>query len=176
MTQTHLLQGKEIALRAMEPEDLEILYTLENDTTLWNISSVNVPYSKYTLKQFITTGNHDIYTDGQIRLMIEKNEDHNVIGMIDIIDFNARHHRAEIGIVLLNEYRAKGYGKQALSLIEKYAKEYLQLNQLYSFVSIENEHSINLFNSVGYKQTGMLKEWLFSNKKYIDTLFFQKKL
>ena len=53
MIETNLLTGKHVSLRAIEPEDLEILYTLENDTDMWDISSVHVPYSRYTLKQFI---------------------------------------------------------------------------------------------------------------------------
>ena len=36
MIKTNLLQGERVSLRAMEPEDLEVLYTLENDTTLWD--------------------------------------------------------------------------------------------------------------------------------------------
>ncbi len=43
---TSLLSGERVTLRAMEPEDLEVLYTLENDTKTWDISSVNVPYSR----------------------------------------------------------------------------------------------------------------------------------
>ena len=60
MIKTNLLLGSRVSLRAMEPEDLEVLYTLENDTTLWDISSVNVPYSRYVLQQFIAKGNHAI--------------------------------------------------------------------------------------------------------------------
>ena len=37
-----------INFRAMEPEDLDLLYTIENDTKLWNIGVTSVPYSRYT--------------------------------------------------------------------------------------------------------------------------------
>lgn len=32
-----------ITLRAMEPEDLEVLYTIENDRSLWDMGTSNVP-------------------------------------------------------------------------------------------------------------------------------------
>ena len=35
-----------IRLRAIEPEDLDLLYLIENDTRLWNVGTTNVPYSR----------------------------------------------------------------------------------------------------------------------------------
>ena len=53
-------------LRAPEPEDLEVLYTMENDTTLWFVSYNVAPYSRYQLKKYISESVHDIYSDHQI--------------------------------------------------------------------------------------------------------------
>ena len=36
-------QVQQISLRAMEPEDLDLLYTIENDTSIWNVGLTNVP-------------------------------------------------------------------------------------------------------------------------------------
>ena len=36
----------QIRLRALEPEDLDVLYAIENDTTIWNVGNTNVPYSR----------------------------------------------------------------------------------------------------------------------------------
>ena len=38
-----------VKLRAIEPEDLDILYGIENDMSLWNDSITSVPYSRYML-------------------------------------------------------------------------------------------------------------------------------
>ena len=46
---TPLLKNDRITLRAMEPEDLEFIYRMENDTTLWSAGSTNVPYSRYKI-------------------------------------------------------------------------------------------------------------------------------
>ena len=171
---TNLLIGKHVTLRAMEPEDLEVLYTLENDTSLWDISSVNVPYSRYLLKQFIAKGTHDIYTDGQLRLMVESIDDGTVVGMVDLVDFNPRHLRAEVGIVLARDYRNMGFGTEILVLMEQYVKEFLHLHQLYAYVSSKNEPSIKLFSKAGYKQTCTLKNWLMIGNEFVDTKIFQK--
>jgi len=53
---------QEIQLRALEPSDLDFLFTLENDQRLWSISNTLVPFSKFTLKQYITNAKEDIFT------------------------------------------------------------------------------------------------------------------
>lgn len=174
MIGTNLLVGKRVSLRAMEPEDLEVLYILENDTKLWEISSVNVPYSRNLLKQFITKGSHDIYTDGQLRLMVESIEDGTVIGMCDLVNFNPRHRRVEIGIVLSEDYRNIGMGTEVLQLMENYVRHFLHLHQIYAYVAVTNEASLRLFAKSGYHDSCLLKDWLNTSEGYVDTKIFQK--
>ena len=54
-----LLQSELIKLRAMEPEDIEILYRWENDTDIWKVSNTIAPFSKYVLRQFIENQSRD---------------------------------------------------------------------------------------------------------------------
>ena len=70
-----------VKLRAIEPEDLDILYQIENDISLWNVGCTNVPYSRYTLHNYIADCVNDIYTDRQLRMMIE-NDKAEVVGII----------------------------------------------------------------------------------------------
>ena len=62
---------KEIKLRALEPEDLELLYEWENNNEYWIISNTVSPFSKYTLKRYIENSHKNIYETGQLRLMID---------------------------------------------------------------------------------------------------------
>ena len=61
----------DIRLRAIEPEDLDLLYRIENDRELWNVGTTNVPYSRYTLHDYLATSCDDIYADKQVRMVIE---------------------------------------------------------------------------------------------------------
>ena len=49
-----------LKLRAIEPEDLDLLYRIENDTALWNIGTSNVPYSRYLLHDYVANATNDI--------------------------------------------------------------------------------------------------------------------
>ena len=75
-------------LRAAEPEDLDLMYLIENDIALWAMGSSNVPYSMYTLRQFIEQTSNDINTDGQVRLVIALSENRNAIGFVDLQNFD----------------------------------------------------------------------------------------
>ena len=45
--------AENIRLRALEPEDLDWLYRIENDEHVWKWGNSNVPYSRYALKKYI---------------------------------------------------------------------------------------------------------------------------
>lgn len=161
-----------VVLRAMEPEDLDLLYQIENDTKLWNIGLTNVPYSRYVLHDYIATSSGDIYTDKQVRLIIE-NEEHQTIGLVDIMNFNPQNRRAEMGIVLQEAFRQKGYGKDAIQKVMRYAKEVLHLHQLYVVVNTSQKSTIGLFLRMGFKETCQLTDWLYDGEVYHDATLLQ---
>ncbi len=164
-----------VSLRAMEPEDLDILYQIENEMSLWDTGITNVPYSRYLLHEYIAQSKGDIYADGQVRLMIEDQEGA-VVGIADLTNFSARHCRAEVGIIIQKGSRGKGFAIAALSLMADYAKRILHLHQLYAVIDIENKISQHLFLKAGYEKTAELPDWLFDGQSYRSALLFQKSL
>ena len=64
------LKGGHVILRALEPEDLEFLYQIENDTNIWEISGTVKPYSRKTLQRYLENAHLDIYEAKQLRLCI----------------------------------------------------------------------------------------------------------
>ena len=79
--------SERVRLRAMEPEDLEVMYAMENDSQTWDVTNFTVPYSRFVLKQYIENSECDMFADRQLRMMIIRVEDDAVIGTIDITDF-----------------------------------------------------------------------------------------
>ena len=161
-----------IIMRAVEPEDLELLYKIENDFNLWDVGVTNVPYSKYMLHEYMSNITGDIYTDKQVRLMVE-NEKGEVVGIADIVDFNPSHCRAEVGIVIMKEHRKKGYGTAALNYIKKYASQILHLKQIYAIVPNDNERSLKLFRKACFESGATLKNWLYDGEKCKDATIMQ---
>lgn len=160
-----------ISLRAIEPEDLDLLYKIENDELLWDAGLNNVQYSRYILHEYIANSKGDIYTDKQVRLIIENGKES--VGIIDLVDFNPKNLRAEIGIVIQKKHRNKGYAKAALLHIIRYAKDVLHLHQLYAYIDVYNNNSIKLFSNVGFTSSVELKDWLYDGSKYHNSIIMQ---
>ena len=168
------MKYEKIRLRALEPEDLELLYSWENNISYWTISNTIVPYSKYTLKRYLEDSHKSIYETGQLRLMIDHIADNATIGTIDIFDFDPYHKRAGVGILIANEqYRRKGYATMALKCLINYCFSTLMLHQLHCSILLNNSESIDLFKKVGFIQSGIKKEWVRSLDSYMDEYMFQ---
>ena len=166
------LQLPQIKLRPIEPEDLDYLYKIENDKRLWDVGETDMPYSRYALHEYVASCPTDIYTDKQLRLMIISPEGETV-GIIDLMNFNPRHQRAEIGIVVDKLHRRCGYAQAAIEEMKNYSKEVIHLHQLYAIVSKDNVYSIELFQQSGFKATATLRDWLFNGSDFHDAILFQ---
>lgn len=168
------LTGNRVKLRALEPEDLDFLYLLENDTEIWEISGTLTPYSRKVLKSYLESAHRDIYEVKQLRLAICEASG-GLIGMIDLFDFDPRHLRAGIGVVIAEKKsRNKGYGEEAIRLICEYGFKVLGLHQLYASVGAGNEASLHLFGKLGFTETGRKKDWLRTSDGFTDEVILQK--
>ena len=164
-----------VFLRALEPEDIEALYATENDVSHWKYSDRQQPYSKVTLRNYIANAHEDIYTAGQLRFVLATAA-RPFIGMVDLYDFSAMHHRAGVGLLIRKEYRGQGFGAKAIALLEAYVKAHLQLHQLYACFSEDNLPSKKLFEKMGFRKAGLQKDWIFHSGGYHHVLFYQKTL
>ena len=161
-----------VRLRAMEPEDLDALYRIENDRDVWDVGENNVPYSRYILHDYIANASADIYADKQVRMVVE-NEKGQLVGVADVVNFCPSHARAEVSIVICREHRKKGYARAAIRQIMDYALRTLHLHQLYAVVREDNMPSLNLFSSLGFKSKMVLDDWLFDGKDYHNAVVMQ---
>lgn len=168
------LMNERIYLRAVEPEDLDIMYEMENDPAMWDISNFTVPYSRYVLRQYIECSQCDVFSDKQLRLMIVRKEDNCILGTLDITDFVPLHMRGEVGVAIYKDYRQQGYAADALNLLCDYAFRFLSLTQLVAHVAVDNEPCMKLFASCGFTACGLLKKWLLVEGEYKDVALLQR--
>ncbi|AUC83788.1 GNAT family N-acetyltransferase [Polaribacter sp. ALD11] len=167
------LKGTNIILRALEPEDLDFLYNIENNESFWEISHTQTPFSKFILKQYLENAHLDIFEAKQLRLLIEEKSTKRQLGMIDLFDFNPQHKRAGIGILIHPDFQKNGYASEALSVLINYAFSHLNLHQLYANITSDNSKSISLFTKHKFEKVGVKKEWILSEGKFKDEILFQ---
>lgn len=167
------LRGENIFLRALEPDDLEILYKWENNPGIWRVSNTLAPFSKFVLEQYLVNAHEDIFTAKQIRLMVCLH-DAKAIGTIELFDFDALNGRVGIGILIDELAQGKGYAQDALKVLVDYCFEILLLKQVFCNISAGNEKSIHLFKKIGFTESGCKKNWnKVGQNKYEDEFILQ---
>lgn len=170
------IEGAICRLRALEPQDIDVMYGWENDTDLWRVSGTMAPFSRHSLMHFIEEQQYDIYASRQQRLVIEADVDGEAraVGAIDLFDFDPQNLRAGVGIVISAEYRKSGYAKDALCTLATYAKDVLHMHQLWCSIGADNDASIRLFRGAGFVECGCRREWILTADGAIDEILMQK--
>ncbi|WP_188556076.1 GNAT family N-acetyltransferase [Hymenobacter glacieicola] len=168
-----MLSSDLIFLRPLEADDLDFLYALENDPSVWGVSDTLAPVSRHVLRQYLDSAAADFFEVRQLRLIICDTGSRAAVGTLDIFGFEPLHQRAAVGITVQREFRRRGYARAALALLVPYARQVLRLHQVYCTISVANRASIQLFTAAGFAPVGVRKEWLRTAQGWQNALEMQ---
>lgn len=163
------LYGDRIKLRALEPEDMEKLRETVNDPEIEKlVGGWSFPISR---KQQIDWYEKVINDKTSLRFAIETGED-GFIGMADLRNIDWKNRVASHGIKIANKsYRGKGFGRDVVLAVMKYAFEELQLNRLDVTILENNIVSQKLYiDKCGFVVEGIRRNCVFKNNKYHNQL------
>jgi diamine N-acetyltransferase len=160
-------------LRALEPDDLDFLYALENDPAIWGVSDTLAPVSRHALREYLAHASADFYVVRQLRLVVTTDIGAPAVGIVDLFDYDPLHQRAGVGITILAQERRHGYARQALALLQYHARQVLRLHQLYATVSADNPASMRLFRAAGFRRVGTRRAWLRTATGWQDAVEWQ---
>ena len=173
------IEGRTIRLRAVEPEDVDLMYVWENDCDVWAVSGTTEPFSHYQMQRFVERHRDTIGVlgDGQLRLIVETRQEARPVGAIDLFEYDPIHRRAGVGILIYERSdRGRGYASDALETLCRYAHDTLRTHQLWCNVGADNEASLRLFRSAGFTEIGVKRDWLWRPDGYHDEVMLQKML
>jgi len=170
-----MFRGDKIYFRHLTTDDLSLMVAWENNPENWKISSTSKPYTRSQIEEFINL-NQDIYIQTQLRLIICLTNTSEVIGNIDLFDFEPEHKRVGIGILIDNKYRNQGYANQSVQLVEEYCKVILGIKNIFCNILTDNELSIKLFERNKYKRIGVKPNWHLHNDKWFDEFTYLKEI
>lgn len=172
-------------LRALEPDDLNAVFEAENRREALLSGECRIPYSYAFLKQYIESSLKETFLSaGQLRLIVsrfaEAGEPCSVsggredVGIVDFFNYDVFCARAEIGILLYDRARAQGLSPKILHTALNYARNQLNLHQLYAEILADNAPSLHLFREAGFEPCGTKKEWFRAGGEWMDVHCFQK--
>ena len=160
-------------LRALEPDDLEFLYALENDPDIWGVSDTLAPVSRHALREYLAQAGADFHAVRQLRLVLAPAIGSPAVGIVDLFDYDPLHQRAGVGITIRAGERRRGHARQALELLKNHARHVLRLHQIYATVGAGNAASLKLFRAAGFRRVGVRRGWLRTGQGWADAVEWQ---
>lgn len=107
--------------------------------------------------------------DATFRWLIEYKENHQAIGMIDVVKFNLTNETAEIGYVLSDDYWNKGLMTEAFNLVISFLFERVGVHRIVATHDSDNIASGRVMEKAGLRYEGLLKKAFKNNRdEYID--------
>ena len=95
------------------------------------------------------------------------------VGTIGLLSIDRKNSKAEYYIAMgETSYKGKGVAKEASRLILSYGFEELGLNRIYLFTEVDNIAAQKLFERVGFKREGILKQDVYSHGAFADRIAY----
>ncbi|OPY85090.1 MAG: hypothetical protein A4E65_00197 [Syntrophorhabdus sp. PtaU1.Bin153] len=165
------MEGKYVRLRAVEETDLPFCQLLYNDLELRRlVVGWDFPVSLAQQKRWFETSQQD---RNNIRLIIENKEKESIglTGLWDI-DWHDRHALTAVKLLLSDENKGKGYGRDAVMTVCAYAFFEVGLFRLWTTIINYNAPSFKTYvERSGWKVEGLLRQHVFRNGKSHDLYY-----
>jgi len=162
-----MIRSKRLCLRALEEQDLPFLHLLHNNYR--NMTYFfEEPYE--TLVELEDLFSKHIHNHAERRFVIEKRETGEQIGVLSLIEIDEINRKAEIDIIIDENFRGNRFGKEAFFLGLKYAFDVLNLFKVYLLVLPSNETGQNIYSYFHCEVECRLKKEFFVNGEYVDAI------
>lgn len=159
------LIGKKVYLRLHNNSDIPLWYEWFNDQDVVRFSVHGCfPNTRARQLRFF----RDMYcSKDSFQLAIVDIKNGVLIGTVGLHKIDLINRNADISIIVGNKkYWGKGNGRESVELVLKHAFDKLNLHKVSAGMAEDNIASFKLFNSLGFRQEGRLKEQNFANGKY----------
>lgn len=154
-----------LILRPLEREDLRFVHELDNNETVMHYW-FEEPYEAFV--ELVDLYDRHIHDQSERRFIAETAGER--VGLVELVEINHIHRRAEFQIIIAPGHQGKGYATVATRLAMDYAFTVLNLYKLYLIVDCDNERAVNVYAKLGFTEEGRLREEFFVDGEYRDVL------
>ncbi len=163
-----MLHGEKVYLRRLEPADLERTFRWINDPEIMVIMGVRGPR---TVKEQEVWYENIALSRTNLIFAICQTSNGSHIGNASLFDIDFINRNAGLTIFLGDaQDRHKGYGTEVVRLLADYGFEYLNLHKI--FCKTDNPDAAKMYELIGFKKEGILREQAFQFGKYVDKIVY----
>lgn len=162
------LTGKNVSLREVHKEDLDIFLRIRNDYNICKYFRTIKPLTSYNQEWYL---NNIVNNDKHIVFTIVERSTMKVIGEVRASNID-QYNSAEIGIILDNSYYRKGYGSEALKLFLGFVFGRANINRVVALIADTNVSSIEFFKKNNFVYEGKLRQATYYDYEYHNILIY----
>ncbi|TAK20166.1 MAG: N-acetyltransferase [Chloroflexota bacterium] len=162
-----MLQGKIVALRAVEKEDVESIREWLTDVELIHaLGARPIPLATIDPEKL-----PEVFRLREGRVLSIVGRDRNLIGILgfgNVHEFN----RSASLVVLIGDRGEwnRGYASDAIRAAVRFGFEELNLNSIEALIPAFNARALRVFQKAGFAVEGTLRERFFAKGKYWDMI------
>lgn len=169
-----MIELPQVTLRAPEPSDLDLVFSLEEDPRLWQSGTSTAPVSRHMVKQYLDGYRADFTSEGELRMVVVDARGETV-GLVDLFGYDSRNSTAGVGIAVLPRLQGKGFGTATLLALNEYTRNRFMLRNLWAHTAVDNHAAIKAFERAGYARVGVLKQWIVTPDGFKDVILWQRR-
>jgi len=165
-------RGERVRLCPVEPEDVEVLLSLEEDADLDRYEDViRFPATRAQGRAFFERmagrdGKDDTF------FWLVKDLEGRYVGSIGTFDCDRRVGAFKYGLRILRPFWQRGYAREAISIVLRYYFHELRYQKATVIVYAFNERSKRLREGLGFRLEGRLRRTVYTNGRLHDELYF----
>jgi [ribosomal protein S5]-alanine N-acetyltransferase len=167
-----ILETERLLLKELNPEIIYNLFTFYTDEEIMQFMGLRSE-SELEAERLKFEGGYTTFKTSSKLFIIEDKQTGGVIGRTGFHTWYIHHFRAEMGYSITDDrYLAKGYMTEANRAAIQFGFEEMDLNRIEAFTSPDNEASVKLLLSLGFKEEGLLRRHYFKDNKMHDSACF----
>lgn len=164
-----IIKGERICLKSINEDDTDLIIKWRNNP---RVRENFIFQEKFTEKIHNDWLKNKVYTGDTAQFIIIEQKTNKPLGSVYLRDIDKINKKAEFGIFIgEDDFRGKGYGKEATSQIITYGFSQLKLNKIFLRVLENNAIAINSYIKSGFKKEGLFKEDVVIRDKHCDIVF-----
>jgi RimJ/RimL family protein N-acetyltransferase len=166
-----VIYGDNIRLRAIERTDLERYVEWFNDPEVTQHLMRHLPLSLAAEEQWFENMQKQEEESRPLAIEAKDGDQWVHIGGAGIHDIDWQARRGELGISIGDKrYWNKGFGTDSVRALLRHGFECLNLHRIFLRVFEDNERAIAVYERLGFKEEGRLREHSYRGGSYLDTI------
>lgn len=165
-------ENEKILLRAIEPDDREILFAISSDLISQKANnSIKFPESGKNMEKWLEENYILSPVEDSFSFIIE-NKNNEVAGIITTHHCDRKSGNFSYGASIHEKYRRRGYAIEAILMVLKYFFKELRYQKVTVDINSYNKNSIKLHEKLGFKQEGCIRRAIYNDGQYFDSLIY----